>query len=236
MGLPLCHRASFLLHQASLRGPQTLQDWASWAISGDKEDREPSQHRSLREWGNQERALWMSLTIGLQVYEGLKQQSGGMKEAAGTCRDHYDISSGTEGTKYVHRLRLTHAYIKNDEVQLLNSQSLSVPNTSRVTAPIGAALPSRSCRRLCCFIWFREGRAWLAAATVSFVQSSTSLWRSSVNVPLLLLLLLVWTWARRVNGWGEGEDVAAESDGWVWLEAVWAVVVLREDPEKTQRS
>lgn len=112
-----------------------------------------------------------------------------------------------------------------------NHLSLS---TSCVAAPMGGALPPRSLWRLCCLIWFSEGRGWLAAATVSFVQSSTSLWRSSVNVPLLLLLLLVWTWASRVIGWGDGEGVAVVSGGCVWLEAVWAVVVLSEDPGKTE--
>lgn len=114
-----------------------------------------------------------------------------------------------------------------------NHLSLS---TSCVAAPMGDTLAPRSLWRLCCLIWFSEGRGWLAAAaaTVSFVQSSTSLWRSSVNVPLLLLLLLLWTWASRVIGWGDGEGVAVVSAGCVWLEAVWAVVVLSEDPEKTQ--
>lgn len=105
----------------------------------------------------------------------------------------------------------------------------SSSNTSCEAAPVhDGVLPSMPCWHLCCLIWFREERDWLAAATVSFVQSSTSLWRSSVNVPLLLLLLLVCTRASCGIGCGDGEDIAVV--GWVWLVAVWAPVVLREDP------
>lgn len=118
-------------------------------------------------------------------------------------------------------------------VQLLKTPLLntSSSSTSCGAAPVrDTAPPSTPCWRLCCLIWFREGRDWLAAATVSFVQSSTSLWRSSVNVPLLLLLLLVCTRASCGIGCGDGKGVAAV--GCVWLVAVWAPVVLREDPIK----
>lgn len=109
----------------------------------------------------------------------------------------------------------------------VNTSSL---NTSCEAAPVHDGVrPSVACWHLCCLIWFREGRDWLTAATVSLVQSSTSLWRSSVNVPLLLLLLLVCTRASCVIGCGDGEDITGV--GWVWLVVVWAPVVLREDPE-----
>lgn len=115
---------------------------------------------------------------------------------------------------------------------------VSVSYTSGLVAPAGGALASSACWRLCCLIWLRDGRGWLAAATVSLAQSSTSLCRSSVKVPRLLLLLLVWTWASRVIGWGEGEGVAAVSGGGgcVWPGALWAAaLVLRDDPEKRHR-
>lgn len=161
--------------------------------------------------------------------QGLKQQSGGRKEAAGTCSDQHGISSETEGS----RCTMT----STSKCHRSNPKTDPNPsNTSSGAAPMGGVLPSRSCWRLCCLIWLREGRGWLAAAMVSFVQSSTSLWRSSVNVPLLLLLLFVCTWASRMSGWGDGEGVAAVSEGGVWLAAVWAVVVLRDDPENAQRS
>lgn len=195
--------------------------------------------------GSQKGALLKRWELGLWAYQGLKQQWGDRKEAAGTCLDQHGFSSETEGSctrvckdrllSVPNNPRLVQLQKKNRSSIIYPRVHVSISNTSCVAATTRGARPSRSCWRLCCLIWLREGRDWLAAAMVSFVQSSTSLWRSSVNVPLLLLLLLVWTWASRVIGWGGGEGVAVVRDGCVWLASVWAAAVLREDPEKPQR-
>lgn len=57
---------------------------------------------------------------------------------------------------------------------------------------MGLAFGSMSCLFWFCFSWFKEGFV-CAAPTVLLVHWSTSLCRSSVNVPFLLLLLLAWT-------------------------------------------
>lgn len=69
-----------------------------------------------------------------------------------------------------------------------------VPLTPHVSFCVcmGFAFGSMSCLFWFCFSWFKEGFA-CAAPTVLLVHWSTSLWRSSVNVPFLLLLLLAWT-------------------------------------------
>lgn len=69
-----------------------------------------------------------------------------------------------------------------------------VPLTPHVSFCVcmGLAFGSMSCLFWFCFSWFKEGFV-CAAPTVLLVHWSTSLWRSSVNVPFLLLLLLAWT-------------------------------------------
>lgn len=57
---------------------------------------------------------------------------------------------------------------------------------------MGLAFGSMSCLFWFCFSWFKEGFV-CAVPTVLLVHWSTSLCRSSVNVPFLLLLLLAWT-------------------------------------------
>lgn len=57
---------------------------------------------------------------------------------------------------------------------------------------IGLALGSMSCRFWFCFSWFKDGFA-CTAPTVLLVHWSTSLCRSSVKVPFLLLLLFACT-------------------------------------------
>lgn len=64
------------------------------------------------------------------------------------------------------------------------------------------AVTSMPCSRCVCFSWLSDGFSW-AAPTVLLVHSSTSLCRSSVKVPLLLLLLFACAWTCRV-GWGPG--------------------------------
>lgn len=48
--------------------------------------------------GSQKGALLRRWELGLWEYQGLKQQSGDRKEAAGTCLDQHGFSSETEGS------------------------------------------------------------------------------------------------------------------------------------------
>lgn len=78
------------------------------------------------------------------------------------------------------------------------------PLTACASAAAGGqpAVTSMPCSRCVCFSWLSDGFSW-AAPTVLLVHSSTSLCRSSVKVPLLLLLLFACAWTCRV-GWGPG--------------------------------
>lgn len=94
LGLTLWRSESLQEHQAVLWEPQTLQDQACQATAANKEELEPSQHRSLIVQGSQEDALWMSLVLYLQAFQGLKRQSLGMRGVAASCWEQHGISSG----------------------------------------------------------------------------------------------------------------------------------------------
>ena len=64
------------------------------------------------------------------------------------------------------------------------------------------AVASMSCNFCVCFNWLSDGFSCVAP-TVLLVHSSTSLCRSSVKVPFLLLLLFTCAWMCRA-GWGPG--------------------------------
>lgn len=69
------------------------------------------------------------------------------------------------------------------------------------------AWASMSCSFCVCFSWLSVGFSCVAPA-VLLVHSSTSLCRSSVNVPFLLLLLFTCAWTCRV-GWVPGSGPGA---------------------------
>lgn len=78
------------------------------------------------------------------------------------------------------------------------------PLTARASPGAGGrpAMASISCSFCVCFSWLSDGFSWVGP-TVLLVHSSTSLCRSSVKVPFLLLLLFTCAWMCRA-GWGPG--------------------------------
>lgn len=82
--------------------------------------------------------------------------------------------------------------------------SLQCPRSLTARASPAASM---SCSFCVCFSWLSVGFT-CAAPTVFVVHSSTSLCRSSVKVPFLLLLLFTCAWTCRV-GWGPGSGPGA---------------------------
>ena len=78
------------------------------------------------------------------------------------------------------------------------------PRTARASPEARGqpAVASMSCNFCVCFNWLSDGFSGVAP-TVLLVHSSTSLCRSSVKVPFLLLLLFTCAWMCRA-GWGPG--------------------------------
>lgn len=88
---------------------------------------------------------------------------------------------------------------------------------------MGLAFGSMSCLFWFCFSWFKEGFV-CAAPTVLLVHWSTSLCRSSVNVPFLLLLLLAWTCSVDcARGSGHVTRLLVEDPGKSHIELRWGL-------------